>query len=98
MCRIRSVLLASLLAAPLFPVHSQIRDADAAKQLDAFVARAVQDWKVAGLAVAVVHGGRVVFAKGYGVREMGKPEPVDTQTLFAIASTTKAMTAAALGM
>jgi CubicO group peptidase (beta-lactamase class C family) len=32
------------------------------------------------------------------VREVGKPEPVDSQTIFAIASTTKAITAAALGM
>ena len=40
----------------------------------------------------------MVFAKGYGVRRLGSPEPVDDQTLFAIGSTTKAMTAAALGM
>jgi CubicO group peptidase (beta-lactamase class C family) len=45
-----------------------------------------------------VKDGRIVFAKGYGVREIGKPAPVDTQTLFAIGSTTKAMTAASIGM
>ncbi|HET7458671.1 MAG TPA: serine hydrolase, partial [Gemmatimonadaceae bacterium] len=55
-------------------------------------------WRVPGLAIAVVKDGRVVFAKGYGVRELGKPAPVDTNTLFAIGSTTKAMTAAAMGM
>jgi CubicO group peptidase (beta-lactamase class C family) len=53
---------------------------------------------VPGTAVAVVHDDEVVFAKGYGVRELGKPDAVDTTTLFAIGSTTKAMTAAALGM
>src|SRR4029078_1880741 len=42
--------------------------------------------------------GKVVVSKGYGVRELGKPEPVDTHTLFAIGSTTKAMTAAIIGM
>jgi CubicO group peptidase (beta-lactamase class C family) len=65
---------------------------------DAYVATAVKDWNVPGLAIAIVKDGQVVFAKGYGVRELGKPEPVDTHTLFAIGSTTKAMTAALIGM
>ena len=71
---------------------------DPIRGLDAYVAKAVSDWRVPGLAIAVVKDGRIVFAKGYGVRELGKPAPVDTQTLFAIGSTTKAMTAASLGM
>jgi CubicO group peptidase (beta-lactamase class C family) len=50
------------------------------------------------LAIAVVKDGEVVFAHGYGVRESGKPAAVDTRTLFAIGSTTKAMTAALVGM
>ena len=65
---------------------------------DAAVAKAVQDWKTPGLAVAVVKDGQVVFSKGYGVRELGKPAAVDAETLFAIGSTTKAMTAALVGM
>ena len=65
---------------------------------DAYVAQAVRDWKTPGLAIAVVKDGEIVFAKGYGVRRLGSPEPVDDRTLFAIGSTTKAMTAAALGM
>lgn len=65
---------------------------------DAYVAKGIKDWKIPGLAVAVVKDGKVVFAKGYGVRELGKPATVDTHTLFAIGSTTKAMTAAAVGM
>jgi CubicO group peptidase (beta-lactamase class C family) len=65
---------------------------------DADVARAVQEWGVPGLAVAVVKDGELVFSKGYGVRELGKPAAVDTKTLFAIGSTTKAMTVALLGM
>ncbi len=69
-----------------------------ALEFDAYAAQAVKDWNTTGLAIAVVKDGQVVFAKGYGVRESGKPLPVDTATLFAIASTTKAMTAAALGM
>ncbi len=65
---------------------------------DAQVARAVKDWRVPGLAIAVVKDGALIFSKGYGVRELGRPAPVDTHTLFAIGSTTKAMTAAAVGM
>jgi CubicO group peptidase (beta-lactamase class C family) len=65
---------------------------------DAYVAQAVKDWKTTGLAVAVVKDGQIVFAKGYGVRRLGSPEPVDDRTLFAVGSTTKAMTAAAIGM
>ena len=66
--------------------------------LDAYVAKAVRDWRAPGLAIAVVKDGQVVFAQGYGVRELGKPDPVDTHTLFAIGSTTKAMTAALVAM
>jgi CubicO group peptidase (beta-lactamase class C family) len=66
--------------------------------LDVYVAKAVRDWRAPGLAIAVVKDGQVVFAQGYGVRELGKPDPVDTHTLFAIGSTTKAMTAALIGM
>ena len=68
------------------------------QDLDTYVATAVKDWGVPGLSIAVVHGDSVVFAKGYGVRELGKPGAVDEHTLFAIGSTTKAMTAATLGM
>jgi len=77
---------------------SKATEAARAKEMDAYVAKAVKDWNVAGLAIAVVKDGRVVFTKGYGVREIGKPATVDTSTLFAIASTTKAMTAASIGM
>src|SRR5689334_14821050 len=72
--------------------------ADPARQLDAYTTQAVKDWGAVGLAITVVKDGKVVFGKGYGVRELGKPDQVDTTTLFAIGSTTKAMTAAAIGM
>jgi CubicO group peptidase (beta-lactamase class C family) len=91
------------LAATFLCLHVALASAQqpsdaAARQLDAYTAQAVRDWGAVGLAISVVKDGRVVFAKGYGVRELGKPEPVDTATLFAIGSTTKAMTAAAIGM
>lgn len=71
---------------------------DPAATLDAYTAKAVRDWQIPALAISVVKDGRVVFSKGYGVRELGKPGAADAQTLFAIGSTTKAMTAAAIGM
>ena len=77
---------------------AQAQQKDPAAAFDAYTAQAVKDWGAVGLAVAVVKDGKVVFAKGYGVQELGKPAVVDTNTRFAIGSTTKAMTAAALGM
>ncbi|MGZ5496247.1 MAG: serine hydrolase [Candidatus Aminicenantales bacterium] len=65
---------------------------------DAVVARAMKTFDVPGMAVAVVKDGQVVLAKGYGVRKLGQPEPVDARTLFGIASNTKAFTATALGL
>ena len=67
-------------------------------KLDAFIANAQEEWNVPGLAVAIVKDGKVVHAKGYGVRELNKPEKVDADTVFAIASNTKAFTAAALAI
>jgi len=45
-----------------------------------------------GAAVAIVQGGKVVYAKGFGVRELGRPDPVTPQTLMMIGSTGKSMT------
>ncbi len=64
----------------------------------ALVERAAVDWNATGLAVAVVEGDQLRFARGYGVLELGRPERVDEHTLFAVGSTTKAMTAAAIGI
>ena len=66
--------------------------------LDGYVHAAMTNWEVPGLAIAVVKDDSVLFARGYGVRELGKPELVDAHTLFANASTTKAFTAAAAAM
>ena len=65
---------------------------------DAYVARVMREFSVPGIAVAIVKDGKVVVAKGYGVREMGKPGAVDERTLFGIASNTKVVTATAVAM
>lgn len=65
-------------------------------ELDAFVEQTRKQFDVPGIALAIVQDGKIVFERGYGVREMGKPALVDAHTQFAIASNTKAFTAAAL--
>jgi CubicO group peptidase (beta-lactamase class C family) len=66
--------------------------------LDAYIERGMQEWKVPGLAIAVVRNDSVVFARGYGVRELGRPDRVDANTIFAIGSASKAFTAATVGV
>jgi CubicO group peptidase (beta-lactamase class C family) len=68
------------------------------KEIDEYAIKAMRDWKVPGFAMAIVKDDKVIFAKGYGVRELGKPAPVDERTLFAIASNSKAFTAASIGI
>ncbi|WP_141728514.1 serine hydrolase domain-containing protein, partial [Devosia insulae] len=58
-------------------------------QLDAQVAELLASSGIPGMAVAVVHGGEVVYAKGFGVRVAGAPEPVDADTVFQLASMSK---------
>ena len=64
--------------------------------IDSYVARAMKTFEVPGLSVAIVKDGKVVLAKGYGVRKLGQAAPVDENTLFGIGSNTKAFTTAAL--
>lgn len=64
--------------------------------LDAYVARAMKTFDVPGLCVTIVKDGKVVLAKGYGVRKLADATPVDADTLFGIGSNTKAFTTAAL--
>ena len=65
---------------------------------DDYVNKAIKDWEVPGVAIAVIKDDKIVFAKGYGVREMGKSDKVDENTVFAIGSSSKAFTSAAIAM
>ncbi len=80
------------------PAFAEAPAAEPLKGLDDFVARAMKEFEVPGIAVAVVKDDKVVLAKGYGVRTLGESAPVDEKTLFAIGSCSKAFTAAALGL
>ena len=67
-------------------------DAEHITQLKSFVENSMRELGIPGASVALVDGGKVVFEGGFGVRELGKPEPVDENTLFMAASNTKGMT------
>jgi len=68
------------------------------KEFDTYIEKSRNLYQVPGLAVTVVKDGKVILKKGYGVRQLGTTNAVDTQTLFACASTTKAMTATCMAM
>ncbi|MEV0945619.1 serine hydrolase [Rhodococcus sp. NPDC049939] len=63
--------------------------ADAIAQLDGLAEDLMKSSGIPGMAVAVVHGGRTVYAKGFGVREAGSSEEVDADTVFQLASLSK---------
>ena len=71
---------------------AQPLDAAHIEQLKAFVESSMKELGVPGVSMALVDGGKVVYAGGFGVRELGKPERVDENTLFMAASNTKGMT------
>jgi len=71
---------------------------DLPPDLDTLVARVMKTFEVPGLSLAIVKDGKVLLTKGYGVKKLGEPAPVDAQTLFGIASNSKVFTAVALGI
>lgn len=68
------------------------------KKIDRLSARVIKEFNVPGVAVAVVKDGEVIHMKGYGVRSIATGQKTDEHTLFAIASNSKAFTAATLGI
>src|SRR5690606_8717859 len=95
--RARHLLLALLLAVPLAAAAQAPPPAEL-EGIEAFVEQGMRDWGIPGLSVSVVKDDRLVWARGFGVRRLGHPEPVDADTLFNIASVSKAFDAAALGL
>lgn len=96
-----ALLLIAVLGLAVAPSSGQPASTPSNNALSAFDARvdAVRrQFDVPGIAVAIVKDGEVVLARGYGLREAGKPAKVDADTMFAIASNTKAFTATALQM
>src|SRR6204780_5307850 len=82
-----SIIFVSLYSQPL-----------SSKEIDTLAMRSLKAFDVPGIAVAVIKDGKVIHSKGYGVRSLNTMQPVDENTLFGIASNSKAFTAAALGI
>src|SRR5487761_544546 len=66
--------------------------------LDRFIESAMQQWNVPGMAIGIVRGNRVVYLKGFGVRDIKTGQAVTPDTLFDIGSCTKAFTSASIAM
>jgi CubicO group peptidase (beta-lactamase class C family) len=66
--------------------------------IDSLVLRTMHAFNVPGIAVSVIKDGKVIHSRGYGVRSLRTGLPVDENTLFGIASNSKAFTTAALGI
>ncbi len=76
----------------------QVKTMDPFAGLDTAFQRVLKDLKAVGFAVAVVNKDKVIYAKGFGLRDKEKKLPVTPNTLFAIGSCTKAFTASLLGI
>ena len=67
-------------------------------EIDSLVERTLRTFDVPGIAMAIIKDDRVIHSKGYGIRSLNTKQKVDSNTLFGIASNSKAFTAAALGI
>lgn len=90
----RSVRLLLLLALAPFALAQTIDT----KAVDRIVQHTLDAWHIPGAAVAIVENDKLVYANGYGVRELGKNDRVTAETLFEIASTSKAFTTTSIAM
>ncbi|MCX6142644.1 MAG: serine hydrolase [Ignavibacteriales bacterium] len=93
--RIRGFAVFVLLSTVWFGLFAQ---SEPFEGLNSYILKAMKEWETPGLAIAIVKNDSIIFAKGYGVRKLGENAPVTPNTIFAIASTTKAMTVACLAM
>jgi CubicO group peptidase (beta-lactamase class C family) len=93
-----AALLAVLVLMVVVLGRAQAPHAAPPADLDTYVQRVMRTFEVPGVALSVVKDGRVIVAKGYGVRKLGERAAVDARTLFGIASNTKLFTATAIGL
>jgi CubicO group peptidase (beta-lactamase class C family) len=84
-----------LLIQPVVEINAQSVNLE---NLDSYIEKAMGDWQVPGLAIAIVRDDQVIYHKGFGVRDIDRNDRIDKKTMFAIASNTKAFTVHALGL
>jgi len=68
------------------------------KELDKYYSKMVKDWDLPGASIGIVKDGKLIFTGNYGILEEGKKKNPDENTLYAIASNSKAFTSAIIGM
>lgn len=88
----------TLLLLSLSTFHAIAQQLILPPDLDQYVSTVQKTFNVPGLSIGVVKDGKIVLAKGYGLRRLDDPTPVDENTLFNIASNSKAFTATALAI
>jgi len=94
MKKIIACLFSVFITASFFSQNAFVQDS-----LDTYIKREMKSWQIPGLAIAIVKDGKVVVSKGYGVRDVNHPnELVDENTLFQIASNSKAFTATSVAL
>jgi len=95
-CRPGRAVVAGLMCGAL--VSGRVAAQEPFPALDAYITKAMADWKVPGLSLAIVRNDSVVYAKGYGLQRLGTSTPVDERTLFEIGSSSKSFTATLVAM
>ncbi|MEK6553558.1 MAG: serine hydrolase domain-containing protein, partial [Bacteroidota bacterium] len=94
----KKISLCSILLLISFLITNSFAQQDKLQKIDEFINKAMKDWEMPGFSVAIVKNDSVIFAKGYGVRNINKSDPVDENTLFVIAPCSKAFTTASLAI
>jgi CubicO group peptidase (beta-lactamase class C family) len=82
----------------LFSAQTISAQAVDSEKIDVIIENALKFWQVPGLAVGIVRNDEVVYLKGHGLRELGKNETIDGDTIFPLASCTKSFTTTAMSM
>ena len=90
--------IGSTLAPPKSPVRTDEKIEKILPAFEAYAKKEMTNWKIPGMAIAIVKDDKIVYAKGYGVKTIGTKDPVNEKTIFQIGSTSKAFTAALVAM
>ncbi len=95
--KLKIFLLLVLFIFPTF-VFAQQNYAEKLAEIDEYAQKVQVEWNVPGFTIGIVKDDNLIFAKGYGVRKLGESDKVDENTLFAVASNSKAFTTSSLAI
>ncbi len=95
--KLNKLLILSILLTFSIAINAQVKNVKL-DSLDSYFENSIKEWKVPGMAIGIIKGDSLIFSKGYGYRNIKKKKPVTPQTIFPIASNTKAFTAASIAI